>query len=113
MSITAPIVGLIISAIVTERLGGYLADKTLTFAIFVGLSVSVTAFFIVIETHMIRAICLFWITLCNGALLLPIIIGIMLTKVEAEMRPAANSFANFSYNLVGFFPAPVVYGLAN
>ena len=62
---------------------------------------------------MITAILLFWVTLCNGALLLPIIIGVMLTKVEPELRASANSFANFLYNLLGFFPAPFLYGLAN
>ena len=62
---------------------------------------------------MITALILFWVTLCNGALLLPIVIGIMLTKVEPEMRATANSFANFMYNLLGFFPAPFIYGLAN
>lgn len=94
-------------------MGGYHATKTLKFALFVGISISVTAFLIVIEDHMMTAILLFWITLCNGALLLPIVIGIMLTKVEPEMRPTANSFANFMYNLLGFFPAPFVYGVAN
>lgn len=79
----------------------------------VGLSIAIVAFFIVIEYHELTAILLFWITLCNGALLLPIVIGIMLTKVEPELRATANSFANFMYNLLGFFPAPFVYGLAN
>lgn len=50
--------------------------------------------------------------LCFGALLLPIIIGVMLTKVEPEMLPAANSLATFIYHVLGFFPAPFVYGLA-
>lgn len=28
------------------------------------------------------------------------------------MRPRANSIANLSYNLLGYFPAPSVYGFA-
>lgn len=55
---------------------------------------------------------LFWTVLCLGALVLPIIIGVMLTKVEPELRATANSFANFMYNILGFFPSPFVYGLA-
>jgi hypothetical protein len=94
-------------------LGGYHATTTLTFALFIGFSISIASFFIVLENHMVTALILFWVTLCNGALLLPIVIGIMLTKVEPEMRATANSFANFMYNLLGFFPAPFIYGLAN
>ena len=38
--------------------------------------------------------------------------GVMLTQVEPEMRTLANSLANVSYNLLGYFPAPIIYGFA-
>ena len=31
--------------------------------------------------------------------------------MRPEDRPVANSIANLCYNLVGYFPAPVLYGL--
>lgn len=112
VSITAPITGAIISAFVTNRLGGFTSEKTLPFGLVVAALVSVTAVFIVLEDHFGTCIMLFWAVLCNGALLLPIVVGVMLTKVEPEMRATANSFANFMYNLLGFFPSPFIYGLA-
>ena len=37
----------------------------------------------------------------------------MLSTVKEEQRPQANSFANLSYNLLGYFPAPALYGLVD
>lgn len=86
---------------------------TLSAAFVVAALIAVTSFFIFIESNVPLVIMYFWITLFLGALLLPMVIGVMLTKVEPEMRATANSFANFVYHLLGFFPAPVLYGLAN
>ena len=35
----------------------------------------------------------------------------MLTTVEPELRPKANSLAYFCYNLLGYLPGPYIYGL--
>ena len=35
----------------------------------------------------------------------------MLSTVEPELRPKANSLAYFCYNLLGFLPGPYIYGL--
>lgn len=113
VAITAPLLGAVASAFVTDWLGGFASAKTLPVGFLVAVSIFATSLFIVVEDHVITGILLFWVVLFNGALLLPIVIGVMLTKVEPEMRPAANSFANFMYNILGFFPAPLIYGLAN
>lgn len=112
ISITAPITGAIMSAFVTDRLGGFTSEKTLPFGLIIAVVVATTSFLIAMEDHMNMSLLLFWVVLCNGALLLPIVIGVMLTKVEPEVRATANSFANFMYNLLGFFPSPFIYGLA-
>ena len=41
---------------------------------------------------------------------MPILTGIMLVSVEPLLRPQANSLANLSYNLFGYFPSPLLYG---
>jgi MFS family permease len=43
--------------------------------------------------------------------MLPLATGLMLSTVEPELRPKANALANISYNLLGFLPAPYIYGL--
>ena len=37
--------------------------------------------------------------------------GIMLSTVDKQYKTIANSIANLSYNLLGYLPAPTVYGL--
>ena len=70
------------------------------------------AWLIPITDNYVIVIVYMWILLFIGAIILPICTGVCLTKVEPEMRPRANSLANLSYNLLGYFPAPSVYGLA-
>ena len=37
----------------------------------------------------------------------------MLTVVDQEYKSHANSFANMSYNLLGYLQAPSIYGYVN
>ena len=54
---------------------------------------------------------LVWFLLFFGGFVLPPITGIMLNSVTEYQRTSANSFANLSYNLFGYAPAPVFYGM--
>ena len=53
---------------------------------------------------------MFWLYFFFGAMGLPIITGVMITSVEPKLKSTANALANLAYNLIGFFPAPFVYG---
>ena len=44
---------------------------------------------------------------------MPAITCVFLNKVDQEDRPFAISFANFMYNLFGFIPSPIIYGMVN
>jgi len=35
----------------------------------------------------------------------------MLDSVETDLKTKANAIANLSYNLLGYFPAPFLYGI--
>ena len=43
--------------------------------------------------------------------MLPGMTGIMLSTVDSQFKTSANSMANLFYNLLGYLPAPTVYGL--
>ena len=45
-----------------------------------------------------------------GGLIIPLMTGVMLHSLDPELRPNANAFASFTYNLLGFLPAPFIYG---
>lgn len=55
-------------------------------------------------------IILLWLLLFFGGFMLPILTGILLNSVGFYERTVANSLANLSYNLLGYLPAPSVYG---
>ena len=55
-------------------------------------------------------IILIWLLLFFGAMILPILTGIMLDSVDLNLKTRANSIANLVYNLFGYFPAPILYG---
>ena len=93
--------------------GGYGNPKVLPFCNIIGFIGVASAILVPMTDNYIVCICLVWVLLFIGAGILPIATGVMLGKVEPEMRPKANALSNLSYNLLGYFPAPIVYGLAN
>ena len=62
-------------------------------------------------TNFYHFVTLIWFLLFFGGFVLPPITGIMLNSVSEYQRTSANSFANLSYNLFGYAPAPIFYGL--
>lgn len=53
---------------------------------------------------------LLWGLLFFGGFVLPTITGIMINTVQPNQKSSANSLANLAYNLIGYLPAPSVYG---
>ena len=46
-----------------------------------------------------------------GTFALPSIVGLMLNTIEEGLRGSTQSVASLMYNLLGFMPAPFVYGM--
>jgi len=42
---------------------------------------------------------------------MPVLTGILLNTCPAPLRTIANSIANLVYNLIGYLPAPYIYGV--
>ena len=49
--------------------------------------------------------------LANGGILQVTCTGLMLSQVTPALRPKANALAAFFYNMLGYLPAPYIYGL--
>jgi len=113
-AITSPILGAVLSGLVTQKFeNGYGSPKILPFALILAFCGFSAAVFVPFVNTPLLCVGLIWVVLFCGAFVLPICTGVWLGKVEAEMRPRANSIANLCYNLFGFFPAPILYGFAN
>lgn len=54
---------------------------------------------------------LIWIQFFCGGFCLPALMSLQISKVPPSAKTTANSLANFVYNLLGYLPAPYVYGL--
>lgn len=52
-----------------------------------------------------------WVYLFIGGCILPLLTLCILEVIEPELRPPAYAIANFIYNLLGYLPAPGIYGL--
>ena len=108
--ITAPVFGALLSGIAGSKFGGFDSRMALPSCLFMGVISVIAAVIIPMSNDFKVLILLIWILLFCGGYILPITTGVMINSVENDLRPQANSLANFSYNLFGYLPAPAIYG---
>jgi hypothetical protein len=51
-----------------------------------------------------------WMLLFFGGFLVPPLIGIIINSVKEHQKASANSISNLLQNLIGYLPAPGLYG---
>jgi len=64
-------------------------------------------------SHKYVVYALIWLVFFLGSFILPTMTGIMIVSVPDYQRTTANSIATLSYNLLGYLPAPFLYGLVS
>lgn len=110
VSITGPVVGVVVGGNVTSYLGGFRAKKALLMTIVVGVLCVCSAVPIPFLDNFWAFAGMLWLLLFFGGYMSPALSGMMLETIESDFKTTANSFANLCYNLLGFLPAPSVYG---
>lgn len=105
--------GAVLSGQVCKHVGGYNNRWPLIFAFIAGLIAVAAAVMMPWVDDPVYSIMFVWIVLFTGAFILPIMTGVMLLQIETKYKSHANSLANMSYNLLGYLPAPTIYGWAN
>lgn len=106
-----PVGGIICTAIVFDKLGGYTGQNALAICSVV-LSVAFTCCASSVVTNNSVATGFFvCIELFCGAFCMPALTGMMINSVPPTARTMANSIANFCFNLFGWLPAPSIYGI--
>ena len=101
---------MVVGGNITTKLGGYNSERAakicaLTSVFCLGCAIPIPF----LDNFKIVAV-LLWFLLFFGGAILPAMTGMMLNTVKAHQKTAANSLANLSYNLLGYLPAPFVYG---
>jgi MFS family permease len=111
-SLSAPAGGVIVGGIIMTASGGYSKVKSMKILIVMALGCVMCALpipFINKGQFWLIAL-LFWFMLFFGGFILPPLTGLMIQAVPNNQRASANSIANIAYNLLGYLPAPSVYG---
>ena len=109
--ITAPTLGVLIGGYIIGNLGGYTDKRALQtcyhFSVIAGccgLPLPIVNSFWLFTTLM-------WFTLFFGGSIMPGLTGILLSSIDEDSKEASNSITHFCYNLIGYLPAPVLYGI--
>ena len=113
MAITGPVIGSIGSGFFANCFGGYASRRMIPACMGVGLVAIIAGNLIAFTYNYIISIMLFWITLFIGGLILPIGTGMLMLVLEPDERPQGNSLSTILYFLLGWFPSPLVYGMAD
>jgi sugar phosphate permease len=112
-SLFAPVSGVIIGGIITTSYGGYNQRKAQLLQCVVGVCACLVALPIPFMSDFFYVGILFWVLLFCGGFILPPVTGIMINSVGDYQKSSANSVANLIYNLLGFAPAPGLYGFVS
>ena len=112
MCTTGPVLGIVLGGLLVEKFaGGYEGKHASTISLAYALcalccSLPIT----VIENIYSFGVCL-WCVLFFGGAVVPIVQGIMISSLKTDLRAAANSISILMQCLLGYIPAPLVYGL--
>lgn len=110
VSVTGPVLGVVIGGNVTSCLGGFRSRSALLMTILVAILCFVSAFPIPFTSEFIPFVVCLWFLLFFGGYMMPALSGIMIELIPDDLKAVGNAIANLSYNLLGFLPAPSVYG---
>lgn len=111
ISITGPVLGVVVGGNITTALGGYNSPKSLRLMCLISFFAIGSSIPVPFLDNFTLVVILVWCLLFAGGFILPTITGIMLNQVEKDQKTTANSIANFSYNMLGYLPSPFIYGL--
>lgn len=110
---TAPLLGVIIGGVTFSNLGGYKSQKSFGLCVIIGLLAALTSLPIPFLTNFKMTFTCIWFVFFFGSAIVPTLTGILLNMVDQELRTTAMSAATLAYNMLGYLPAPLIYGVVS
>lgn len=112
ISLTGPILGIFFGGAVVQKYAkGYESKSSIVYCLIFSVSGFLSSIPVgFIDNIWTFSICL-WSILFFGGAVIPNIQGIMISSLTPDLRASGNSISNTIQNLLGFLPAPIVYGL--
>ena len=111
VTLTGPILGVIIGGSILSRFGGYTHPNAIKICLIYSIFASSCGIPIpFIENYKI-CVLLLWLLLFFGGCCIPSLMGIMISSVPKYLRSFANSNAQTFQNIFGYAPGPFLYGI--
>lgn len=113
VSITGPTSGCGFGGYVINRIGGYENPKTVYYVLlFASIGIG-SAVFIPFVNYFYPVTVLLWLVLFFGGAMMPGLTGLMMVSVPPYLRAFGNSNGEIIKNILGYLPAPFMYGWFN
>lgn len=113
VSLTAPTLGLFIGGRLCQSIGGYEGPNSTKYCLILSIITCCVSLPIpYIQSANIVVACN-WLWLFLGGALLPTISGMMISRLKPSQKNIGSSMSQFFINLLGYIPAPILYGMAS
>lgn len=109
--ISAPVLGVLFGGILIQRMGGYTDPKALDACYYVSILAALSGITIPFLDNIPLFVGLIWLLLFFGGSIVPGLTGILINSASNRMKEVSNSITHLCYNLLGYLPSPVLYGL--
>ena len=91
--------------------GGYDHPNAIKLILYIGVIGAVVSLPIPFVDHTATFLFLFWLSLFFGGFIMPGLTGIIISSAPRKHKAIANSIAYVCYNMLGYVPGPLVYGV--
>jgi len=109
--ISAPVLGVLFGGILIQRMGGYTDPKALDACYYISILALLSGILIPFLDNIPLFVVLIWLLLFFGGSIVPGLTGILISSASNRMKEVSNSITHLCYNLIGYLPSPVLYGL--
>ena len=109
--ISAPTLGVLLGGIFIQYLGGYTNKKSLDACFKISIIAAICGIFLPFIDIVILFVIFMWLLLFFGGSITPGLTGIMIASIPENSKEIGNSITQLFYNLIGYLPAPFIYGL--
>jgi hypothetical protein len=111
--ITSPTLGVIFGGWTISKIGGYESKHSILLCFIYASLASIFSLPVPIFDDLAKFTIFLWFVLFFGGAIVPPLTGIIISTLPNNLRGSANSVTCFLSNLLGYLPAPSVYGTIN
>ncbi len=109
--VSSPTLGVIVGGVVSSKIGGYESKHSILLCLICGALAGGFSIPVPFVDTIIPFTIYLWLVLFFGGAIVPPITGIIISSLPIKLRGLGNSITNVFSNLLGYLPAPYIYGV--